>query len=167
LAGRKKVTHILKEAAIDWLTRYKLGVHVEMGLVQWGKLRADLLAHSLKGEITIVEVKSGWPDFAADHKKGKWKEYLAHCDRFFFAVPPDFLDKKSGRKFLKIVAKYGVGVLTLDRNTGYMFARKRCTFTPRLDRKGRFNLICRLSWRGAAYSKRNRVRRTRRYLSEA
>ncbi len=49
--------------------------------------RADILSLGEKGEIWIVEVKSGTPDFRADHK---WQDYLEWCDRFFFAVGPDF-----------------------------------------------------------------------------
>ena len=39
------------------------------------------------GAITLVEVKSCRADFVADRK---WQEYLAYCDRFYFAVGPDF-----------------------------------------------------------------------------
>jgi hypothetical protein len=49
--------------------------------------RADILSLGLKGEIWIVEVKSGVPDFRSDHK---WQDYLDWCDRFFFAVGPSF-----------------------------------------------------------------------------
>jgi len=49
--------------------------------------RADILALDPKGVVTIVEVKSGPADFRADRK---WPEYQAFCDRFFFAVGPDF-----------------------------------------------------------------------------
>ena len=49
--------------------------------------RADILSLGGKGEIWIVEVKSGVPDFRADHK---WQDYLEWCDRFFFAVGPEF-----------------------------------------------------------------------------
>jgi hypothetical protein len=49
--------------------------------------RADILSLGLKGEIWIVEVKSGVPDFRSDHK---WQDYLEWCDRFFFAVGPTF-----------------------------------------------------------------------------
>ncbi|MBT3070969.1 MmcB family DNA repair protein [Rhodomicrobium sp. Az07] len=49
--------------------------------------RADILSIGMKGEIWIVEVKSGVPDFRSDHK---WQDYLEWCDRFFFAVGPDF-----------------------------------------------------------------------------
>ncbi|WPZ35251.1 MmcB family DNA repair protein [Thalassobaculum sp. OXR-137] len=49
--------------------------------------RADIVALAPDGTVTIVEVKSGIPDFAAD---GKWAEYGPFCDRFFFAVSPEF-----------------------------------------------------------------------------
>lgn len=49
--------------------------------------RADLTAIAADGTIAIVEVKSGIPDFAADRK---WEEYGPFCDRFYFAVSPDF-----------------------------------------------------------------------------
>jgi hypothetical protein len=49
--------------------------------------RADILAINDSGEIVIVEVKSGVPDFRSD---GKWHEYLEWCDAFYFAVDADF-----------------------------------------------------------------------------
>ena len=49
--------------------------------------RADLFALSKKGEITIIEVKSGIADFRADTK---WREYRDYCDRLYFAVSSRF-----------------------------------------------------------------------------
>ena len=49
--------------------------------------RADLMALGPKGEIFIVEVKSGPEDFRTD---GKWPEYMPYCDAFAFAVAPEF-----------------------------------------------------------------------------
>ena len=49
--------------------------------------RADLMALGARGELVIVEVKSGVEDYRAD---GKWPQYGPWCDRFFFAVDPDF-----------------------------------------------------------------------------
>ena len=49
--------------------------------------RADLMGLSPKGEIVIVEVKSGLEDYRVDRK---WHEYLPYCDRFAFAVAPEF-----------------------------------------------------------------------------
>jgi hypothetical protein len=49
--------------------------------------RADVLALTPDGCLWIVEVKSCLADYRAD---AKWHEYRLYCDRFFFAVPPDF-----------------------------------------------------------------------------
>ncbi|MDX5360333.1 MAG: MmcB family DNA repair protein [Alphaproteobacteria bacterium] len=49
--------------------------------------RADLIALSRRGEIALVEVKSGLPDFRSDMK---WTEYLDFCDVFDFAVDSAF-----------------------------------------------------------------------------
>jgi hypothetical protein len=51
------------------------------------KRRADIVALNDAGEIVIVEIKSCRADFRADQK---WPDYLEFCDRFFFAVAPDF-----------------------------------------------------------------------------
>ena len=49
--------------------------------------RADVVALTADGCLWIVEVKSCLADFRAD---AKWHGYRDFCDRFFFAVPPDF-----------------------------------------------------------------------------
>ncbi len=49
--------------------------------------RVDVIALDRSGTIAIVEVKSSIEDFRADRK---WRDYQAYCDRFYFAVPPDF-----------------------------------------------------------------------------
>ncbi|MDB5467942.1 MAG: hypothetical protein JWQ46_2704 [Phenylobacterium sp.] len=49
--------------------------------------RADLMALGPKGQIFIVEVKSGVEDFRTDQK---WHEYQPYCDAFAFAVAPEF-----------------------------------------------------------------------------
>ena len=50
-------------------------------------LRVDVMALGPKGEIWVVECKSGRADFAADRK---WQGYLNWCDRFFWAVDAAF-----------------------------------------------------------------------------
>jgi hypothetical protein len=49
--------------------------------------RADLMAVSASGELTIVEIKSSREDFLTDRK---WSDYLPFADRFLFAVAPGF-----------------------------------------------------------------------------
>ena len=49
--------------------------------------RVDVMAIDRNGEFVIVEVKSTVADYRGDRK---WHEYLAFCERFYFAVPPGF-----------------------------------------------------------------------------
>lgn len=49
--------------------------------------RADVIGVDGAGHITIVEIKSSVADFRADQK---WPDYVAFCDRFYFAVGADF-----------------------------------------------------------------------------
>ena len=49
--------------------------------------RADVMAIGPRGDIVIVEVKSGIEDYRVDRK---WPEYAPYCDAFYFAVAPEF-----------------------------------------------------------------------------
>jgi hypothetical protein len=46
--------------------------------------RADIVALSSNGTFFIIEIKSSLADFRSDVK---WRDYRAHCDRFYFAIP--------------------------------------------------------------------------------
>jgi len=46
--------------------------------------RADIVALATDATIHIVEIKLSVADFRADTK---WRDYRAHCDRLFFALP--------------------------------------------------------------------------------
>lgn len=70
--------------------RRTLAAHGLVSLTEFtlkGGRRADVVAVDAKGRFTIVEVKSSVADFRAD---GKWPEYRAYCDLFYFAVGPGF-----------------------------------------------------------------------------
>jgi hypothetical protein len=60
-------------------------------------MRVDVMGLGPKGEIWIVECKSGRADFQADRK---WQGYLDWCDRYFWAVddcfPTDLLPQETG-----------------------------------------------------------------------
>jgi hypothetical protein len=45
------------------------------------------MAISPRGELFIAEVKSSIEDYRVDRK---WRDYLDFCDRFAFAVAPEF-----------------------------------------------------------------------------
>ena len=48
--------------------------------------RADLMGIDPKGHVVIVEIKVQRGDLLSD---GKWPDYLEHCDRFYWGVPPE------------------------------------------------------------------------------
>ena len=48
--------------------------------------RADLMGIDAKGGIVIVEIKTARGDLMGD---AKWPDYLDHCDRFFWGLPPE------------------------------------------------------------------------------
>jgi len=48
--------------------------------------RADIVAVNGEGDVWIVEVKSSPADFRADRK---WRDYVACCDRLYFAISAD------------------------------------------------------------------------------
>ncbi len=50
-----------------------------------GGRRADLMGIDAKGQVVIVEIKVARGDLLGD---GKWPDYLEHCDRFYWGVPP-------------------------------------------------------------------------------
>ena len=78
------------QALARGVCRHLLGAHgfacIEEFVPASG-LRVDVMALGPKGELWVVECKSSRADFAADRK---WQGYLEQCDRFFWAVGPDF-----------------------------------------------------------------------------
>lgn len=78
--------------------------------------RADLAALGRAGEIVIVEIKSSIEDFRTD---GKWRDYLAFCDRFYFAshadVPPGIFPEEVG---LILCDAFGAEIIRDDQRRG-------------------------------------------------
>lgn len=80
-----------------------------------GGRRADLMALDARGNLVIVEIKVSRADLLGD---AKWTDYLAHCDRFFWAVPegfdlrpfdqPGFLPERTG---LIVADRYDAAVV--------------------------------------------------------
>lgn len=157
--SRRITTDILHEAAIDYFTRYRFGVFREIGVVQWGRLKCDLLAVNLKGEIVGVEVKSSIEDFRTDKK---WPRYLPHCNRFYFVFSTACWRQHIG-VLSKALKAEGAGALVLCPTTGYLRVALRAT-RREMEMEVRLNMISRLAWRAATHSKRNRPRRTRRFI---
>jgi hypothetical protein len=86
-------------------------------------LRVDVMGLGPKGEIWVIECKSGLADYAADRK---WQGYLAWCDRFFWAVdaafPADLLPQDTG---LILADAYDAEILRMAPETPLAPARRK------------------------------------------
>lgn len=86
-------------------------------------LRVDVMALGPKGELWVIECKSGRADFRADHK---WQGYLDYCDRFFWAVdaafPTDLLPPGTG---LMLADDYDAEILRMGPDTPLAGARRK------------------------------------------
>jgi hypothetical protein len=71
--------------------------------------RADIAAVNGEGEVLIVEIKSSPADFRADRK---WRDYVACCDRLYFAIsehtPSELMPLEAG---LIVADPYGAEIL--------------------------------------------------------
>lgn len=92
-------------------------------LVPTPGLRVDVMALGPKGEIWVIECKSGRADYMADRK---WQGYLPWCDRFFWAVdagfPTGLLPEDCG---LMLADAYGAEIVRMGPNTPLSAARRR------------------------------------------
>ncbi len=86
-------------------------------------MRVDVMALGPKGEVWIVECKSGRADYVTDRK---WQGYLDWCDRFFWAVDADFptevLPEGTG---LIIADAYDAEILAMGPLTPLLSARRK------------------------------------------
>ncbi|HJZ34615.1 MAG TPA: MmcB family DNA repair protein [Hyphomicrobiaceae bacterium] len=100
--------------------------------------RADLIGLSVAGELWLVEIKSCLSDFRLDHK---WQSYRPFCDRFFFAVAPDFphqvLPPDTG---LIVADRYG-GEILRQAPEHKLPAPRRRAITVRLARAAALSLM--------------------------
>jgi DNA repair protein MmcB-like len=78
--------------------------------VSWAAKARSRSASAGESFSLIVEIKSSVADFRADTK---WREYRAHCDRFYFAIPEgvpvDIMPEDAG---LILADAYGCDILT-------------------------------------------------------
>lgn len=86
-------------------------------------LRVDVMALGPKGDVWIVECKSGRADFTSDRK---WQGYLEWCDRYFWAVdeafPTDLLPEGTG---LIIADAYDAEIVRMAPETKLAPARRK------------------------------------------
>ncbi|RJL06088.1 DNA repair protein MmcB-related protein [Paracoccus aestuarii] len=85
-------------------------------------LRVDVIGLGPKGEVWIVECKSGRADFRADRK---WQGYLEWCDRYFWAVDGDFpTDLLPGDTGLIQADAFGAEIIRMAPETRLAAARR-------------------------------------------
>lgn len=104
--------------------------------------RADVMAIGRDGTVWIVEVKSSVADYRSD---AKWQEYRDFCDRFFFAVPPDFPSEIIPDDCGLIIADTYDGAIVREAPDLKLNAARRKAVTLRFarmaaERLGRLNL---------------------------
>jgi hypothetical protein len=157
--NRKDVTQTLKEAVISFWRHKRYSVHLELGLIAWGRLRADALALNLRSEIVLLEIKSSPADYLADKK---WNSYVDYCNRMYFVVSHPTWEKL--RPTLQSdLAGTGIGVMVLSPKTGYLYVALKAKWRPM---KGvvKKDLVVRMACRAGIYDRN--TRRVRRYLDD-
>jgi hypothetical protein len=112
------------------LLRHDLHAIAEVPLE--GGRRADLMAVDARGRLVIVEIKVSRVDLMGD---AKWPDYLAHCDRYYWAVPagfdlapfdtPAFLPQRTG---VIVADRYDAEIVREAADVALAaHVRKRCT----------------------------------------
>jgi len=120
----------VSRGVVRMLLRHDLTAIPEVPLE--GGRRADLMALDARGNLVIVEIKVARADLLGD---GKWPDYLAHCDRFYWAVPagfdtgpldtPAFLPERTG---IIIADRYDAAIVREAHSAPLpAHVRKRCT----------------------------------------
>lgn len=97
-----------------------------------GGRRVDLMAVDGHGHIVIVEIKVSRADLLGDNK---WTDYLAHCDRFYWAVPAGFdlspfeeAHLMPGRAGLIVADRYDAAIVRDAQHVPLQApTRKKCT----------------------------------------
>jgi hypothetical protein len=95
--------------------------------------RADVMALGPRGEIVIVEVKSGVEDFRCDRK---WHEYGPFCDALYFAVEPGFPLDLIGEECGLIVADGFGGAVVREATVRPLAPARRKALTLAFGRLG-------------------------------
>jgi hypothetical protein len=106
--GRQSATALMVARGVRRLLRAR-GFSSLTELPLTDGLRADIAAVNGEGEVIIVEIKSSPSDFRADRK---WRDYMACCDRLYFAIsertPAELMPLEAG---LIVADPYGAEIL--------------------------------------------------------
>ena len=146
------VALVLKQATTGWLLKQGYSSHLELGLVSWGKLRADVLAVNLKSNIVLVEIKSSRQDFLTD---SKWEKYIPFCNKMYFCFSSHTYDSLKKSNHITPILSKGVGVLVHDNSTGRVRVKHVAKLKPMILRV-KWCLLTRMAWRTGVSKRTNR-----------
>ena len=139
---RKEVANVLKKAVARRFIKQRYGVNFELGINKWGKRRADVVALSVQGKITIVEVKSCVQDFVTD---SKCDQYLPYANQLYFAFTGSTWEKLKDR----VEFPPEVGVMTYRKTEGLKVVKS--SKKREIETKNLISIALRLGYRGSKY----------------
>lgn len=161
--SRKEVANALEQAVIGYMVKKNFACTTQVGLMLWGKYRADVVALNKKSMITIVEIKSCLVDFKADKK---FQNYYHYCNKFYFAcLDRDY--EKIKDKLASVNKDIGIMVLNTNLEDVSMCGKIQVMKNAKqkqLPVETTISILARLAWKNSAYSKRTNTRRVRIYV---
>ncbi len=113
--GRGEVTARLGACFASFYKRKNYSIYHEVGVNRGGRLRADVLAFSMRKELIFGEVKSCWQDFNTD---SKWQGYLPYCNKFYFVITSE-LYESHGDKIAESIKGSGAGLVVVHLETAW------------------------------------------------
>lgn len=143
----------LKDAVSSYYTKRRYCIHFEVGLNRRGKLRADVVALSMSGQLIIVETKSSKRDYTSDRK---WQNYRPYANKLYLAFDEEVFDEVAH------LVPADVGVLVVrDRiypsgRTRKVVAVEQRARSHEVDVEIQFNMIVRMAFKS---SDRNRFKK--------
>ena len=146
------VAEVLKVATTGWLLKQGYSSHLELGLVSWGKLRADVVAVNLKTHIILVEIKSSRQDFLTD---SKWEKYVPFCNKMFFCFTTSVYESLKASNHITPILSKGIGVLIHDNLKGRVRV-KHPAISKLMLRRDKLLILTRMAWRNGVSKRTNR-----------
>ncbi len=144
--NRKEIADSLKLSFAKYLYKKGFSSHFELSVNNKGsRLRADVIANTIKGTIVIGETKSCYSDLATDKK---YINYLDYCDRFYLVVTSKTYAVML-RKEYKLDKRVYVLVQSISGNLKVKRKGKQLDLKP--DQK--LVVLYRMAWRSGEYSK--------------
>jgi hypothetical protein len=156
---RAQTAEALKKAVSFMFFKYGYSMTTELGILKWGRRRADVIGNKIGGDLVLIEVKSSVADFRTDNK---WTEYLPYADRVYLAFTKEVARKIHDNPELKARIPKRVGVLVLGSD-GYMKTAKPAR-RESVSTENRISILARLAWRAGDLSKRTQRSRERVFI---